>query len=107
MNRIKVVIFEPGKPGRIDYIPNKLQNMQRVVGGHIETVHLCRDAVIVCNEEGRLQGLPENRLGICGTFFVARDDGGEELVSLTREQADFLTGQFVACMAETEPHGEE
>lgn len=33
MDRIKVVIFEPGKPGRIDFIPNKLKNMQRVVGG--------------------------------------------------------------------------
>ena len=90
MDRIKVVIFEPGKPGRIDFIPNKLKNMQRVVGGYIESVHLTRELVFICNEEGRLLGLPENRCGICGTFFVAQDDGGEELASLTREQADIV-----------------
>lgn len=91
MDRIKVVIFEPGKAGRVDYIPNKLKNMQRVVGGHIESVHLTRDMVIICNEEGRLKGLPENRFGICGTFFVAGDDGGEDFVSLSREQVEILT----------------
>lgn len=90
MDRIKVVIFEPGKPGRIDFIQNKLKNMQRVVGGYIESVHLTRELVCICNEEGRLLGLPENRRGICGTFFVAQDDGGEELASLTREQADMV-----------------
>ena len=90
MDRIKVVIFEPGKPGRIDFIPNKLKNMQRVVGGYIESAHLTRELVCICNEEGRLLGLPENRCGICGTFFVAQDDGGEELASLTREQADIV-----------------
>lgn len=42
-------------------------------------------------EEGRLLGLPENRFGICGTFFVAGDDGGEDFVSLSREQVEFLT----------------
>lgn len=90
MDRIKVVIFEPGKQGRVDYIPNKLKNMQRVVGGYIESFHLNRELVCICNEEGRLQGLPENRLGICGTFFIARDDGGEKLASLSRDQVNFL-----------------
>lgn len=142
MDRIKVVIFEPGKPGRVDYIPNKLRAMQQVVKGErserrrgrskrgepvavvektepgtenvfsgtatgqtseitagfrtesgttkVKKVRLCTELVVVCNEEGRLLGLPENRLGICGTFFVAGDDGGEDFVSLTRTQVDFL-----------------
>ena len=90
MERIRVVIFEPGKPGREEFIPNTLRAMQQVVGGHIESVHLTRELVCICNEEGRLLGLPENRCGICGTFFVAQDDGGEELASLTREQADIV-----------------
>ena len=52
MDRIKVVIFEPGKPGRIDFIPNKLKNMQRVVGGYIESVHLTRELVCIAMKKG-------------------------------------------------------
>lgn len=104
MDRIKVVIFEPGKPGRVDYIPNKLKNMQRVVGGQTESVHLTRDSVIICHKEGRQLGLPENRLGICGTFFVAGDDGGEDLVSLSREQVEFLLRQSAQTQATGEAH---
>ncbi|WP_302645006.1 DUF3846 domain-containing protein [Dysosmobacter sp.] len=34
--------------------------MQAAVGGYIETVTFASDAVVICNEEGRLQGLPHN-----------------------------------------------
>ena len=35
-------------------------------------------------------------MGIVGTFFIAGDDGGEDLVSLSDEQIMFLTGKLVA-----------
>ena len=39
---------------------------------------LTEEKVIVCNEEGRLLGLPENRMGIRGTFIVlGRGEDGE------------------------------
>ena len=96
MERIRVVIFEPGKPGREEFIPNTLRAMQQVVGGYIESAHLTEELVIICNEEGRLLGLPDNQFGIRGTFFIAGDDGGEELISLSDDAVMFLTGQYVA-----------
>ncbi|MBQ7244604.1 MAG: DUF3846 domain-containing protein [Bacilli bacterium] len=85
--RIKGWKKEPGKkPYRID-ISNELQALQRQVGGYIETVTE-GDAVIICDEEGRLKNLPYNCkiFGIhgeiasfCGTilFFGVDADEGE------------------------------
>ena len=50
---------KPGcEPELID-IDNTLAALQQEVGGYIETVSIA-DVVIVCNEEGRLCGLPYN-----------------------------------------------
>ena len=50
---------KPGcEPELID-IDNTLAALQQEVGGNIETVSIA-DVVIVCNEEGRLCGLPYN-----------------------------------------------
>ena len=48
---------------------NTLENLQKYVGGYIETVTIADRLVIICNEEGRLQGLPYN-CSIMGTDFV-------------------------------------
>lgn len=60
------------RPGLVPYhtnISNTLENLQRTVGGYIETITLCDDLVVICNEEGRLKGLPYN-CEICGVDFV-------------------------------------
>lgn len=41
-------------------IPNELGVMQQLVGGYIETVTIAEDAVVICNEEGKLLDLPYN-----------------------------------------------
>lgn len=38
-----------------------LEYMQKVVGGYIEIVPLQDGRLLVCNEEGKIQGLPENK----------------------------------------------
>lgn len=50
-------------------VPNKLDVLQQLVGGHIETVTIATDAVIICNEEGRILGLDPN-CNYCGIDFV-------------------------------------
>ena len=71
--------------------PNIMEAMQQMVGGYIEVIPL-EDVCLVCNEEGKLMGLPgSRRLGddiIAGTFFLAGNtpDGG--FCSLTPEQID-------------------
>lgn len=77
---MKVIIKEVGKPPRIEEIENTLQALQKLVGGYIETVTLHNDVVLICNEEGKLQGLPQN-FGIGGdvivgtAVFVSHKDG--------------------------------
>lgn len=59
--QIFVVTKHPGEKPQIDPLfPNELSALQNFVGGYIETVTLAEDVVLVCNEEGRLQGLAPN-----------------------------------------------
>ena len=96
-DKIKVLVVEPMQPCRAQEIPDTLEAMQALVGGGIEAVTSLRNAsAIVCNDMGKLQGLPCNRplldesglvpLDILhGTFFIA-GVSGEHFVSLTEEQ---------------------
>lgn len=81
MEKIRVLIKEPGKVPMHTYIPNTLESLQKNVGGYIETVTAAKDLVIICNEEGRLQGLPYNcsilGLDFVGTIILAGTDGEE------------------------------
>ena len=85
-NHILVIIKEPGEAPRVEPLfENSLHALQKTVGGCIETVTLCTDLVIICNEEGRLMGLPHNCC-VFGVDFVgpvvAVGVKGEEFASL-------------------------
>ena len=73
---MNVLIIEPEKAPREAEIGSNLKAMQDVVGGYIEAVYPYDDPVaLVCNEEGKLIGLPLNRKLedydiIAGTFFI-------------------------------------
>lgn len=92
---MKVLIIEPNVEAYEAEIGNKLADMQKVVGGNIEIVYPYADqAGLVCNEEGKLTGLPLNRALrgedgevydiIAGTFFIV-GLGEEDLCSLSPE----------------------
>ena len=87
-----VVLVEPGKAARIERMRGELKDMQKLVGGSIEAVHPFADnAVLICNEEGKLLGLPPNRTVngeiIAGTFFIcAETEAGDDFTSLDRNQ---------------------
>lgn len=93
-DKITVLVVEPRKPCRVQEIPNTLEAMSQVVGGRIESFSYQREAII-CNEEGKLLGLPLNRPlydgrgtqidMLRGTFFIAGVDG-EHFTSLTDDQ---------------------
>lgn len=90
-------IKEPGKKPRITEIENSLSALQEAVGGYIETVTFAEDCCVVCNEEGRLQGLPYN-LTFCGVSFVGTilfiGVLGDEFADLSKEYAEILLGQL-------------
>ena len=41
-------------------IDNDLRALQKLVGGYIETLTVATDCCMICNEEGRILGMPEN-----------------------------------------------
>jgi hypothetical protein len=72
-------------------------DMQKLVGGYLETLSLAEGIDIWFNEEGRLTGLPLNRLitaasgaqfDILGDAFIAASTGEGETIGLTSEQAE-------------------
>lgn len=82
-------------------IADTLEEMQRLVGGHIEIYPVCfeHSIILVCNEEGKLVDLPatalvvaDKRLSpevICGNFFVCRVSG-ENMVSIKDEDIGYI-----------------
>ena len=59
---IKVVLCEPGKVARVAEIRNTLEDLQRTVKGDIEQFCPFDEAVaIICNEEGKYNGMRPNR----------------------------------------------
>lgn len=96
---MNVLIVEPEKAPRIANITGDLNSLQQVVGGYIEAVYPYDDPVaIVCNEEGKLLGLPMNRKLedydiIAGTFVVC-GTCEEDFDSLTPELAEKYREKF-------------
>ena len=94
---IRVLKVEPGQAPEIVTMPNMLDAFQAAVGGYIETVGLDANATLVCNEEGKLTGLPANRQVagdiIAGTFLVVGAEDGE-FCSLSDVDAAHYAEQF-------------
>ena len=94
MELITVVIKQPTQPPMIRQIENCLQSLQSAVDGYIESCSIPVDgAVAYCNDEGLLDGLPENidhpDYGlIVGTIIVTGVDEDGETISLTDKQVE-------------------
>ena len=78
---MKILVAEPGKTPEVKEIDGSLESMQEVVGGYIEAIYPFDDPIaLVCNDEGKINGMPPNRILIdktgdifdiiCGTFFL-------------------------------------
>lgn len=97
---VRVVIVEGGKKPYEMELENSLAAMQHCVGGLVESVYERGEpgqCALICNDEGKLLGLPWNRALtddhgvpydiVCGTFFVAglKED---DFASLTEQQIE-------------------
>lgn len=82
---MKVIIVKPFTNPYVANIKGDLESMQKIVGGYIEAVYPFDDVEIalVCNEEGKLEGLTPNR------FLLNRNNG----------VCDFICGDFFLCSA--------
>lgn len=94
---MRAIVVEPMKMPRVEEVGNTLQELQQAVGGSIEVVpaELGDDALVICNEEGKIMGLPYNRCVydadgipydvIAGTFILCDENLDGEFVSITPE----------------------
>ena len=80
MEKLKALLVRPNElPIEIE-IEDKLESYQKLVGGYIETTYISNvdDVVLICNEEGKINGMNPNRdIGhdiIFGPFIVIGDD---------------------------------
>ena len=104
---MRIVIVEQGRKPYEAELERDLETMQRCVSGAIEVVYEPgrRDAALICNDEGKLLGLPLNRAlrdkegqiydVIAGTFFICGAPAdSEDFTSLTDEQAAYWLKRF-------------
>ncbi len=93
---MKVLVVEPLKKPYMKDIDSGLHSLQREVGGYIEAIYPYDDLVgLVCNEEGKMEGLPLNRAIysksgemfdiIAGTFLI---------VGLSEDNFSELSGEL-------------
>ena len=96
---MKILRVDPGLHPQEAEINGSLESMQNLVGGLIQAIYPFEDPVaLVCNEEGKLLGLPLNRALkdgdgdiydiIAGTFFLCGAPLGSE--SFTSLEEDLL-----------------
>lgn len=103
---MKVLKIEPGKLPYMKEISKDLDSLQQEVGGDIQATYPYDDMVaIICNDEGKLLGLPLNRALymdeemydiIAGDFFICGIDDGGDFISLSDDQARKYYEQFKA-----------
>ena len=102
--KMHVLIVEPQKKPYVKDIDKSLESLQHEVGGWIEATYPYDDPVaLICNEEGKLNGLELNRALrdengeiydiIAGTFIVA-GIGEEDFISLDEEMTKKFEKQF-------------
>lgn len=103
---MQILVVEPGKAPVITEIDGSLKEMQKIVGGTIQAVYpFLEDVALVCNDEGKMLGLPLNR-GlrdehgnlydiISETFFLCGAPmDSENFVSLSPEQMERFQKRF-------------
>ena len=104
---MKVLMVEPGKSPYAAEIESGLKSLQAAVGGDIQAVYPYEDPVaLICNDEGKLLGLPLNRPlwdgadVLAGPGFLAGCDNEGNLTSLPQSAMDFYKEKFSAFIIE-------
>jgi hypothetical protein len=92
---IRVLYFKVGRPPEEGYMGNSVEGMQKAIGGFVQALPIYNDRwsfMIICDEEGFMKDLPFNR-GLLGDWLIIGSEG-EEFISLTKEQIDWMKEHF-------------
>ncbi len=103
---MRVLVVEPERRPEVREISESLGAMQEIIGGLIQPIYPFDDSVaLVCNDEGKLLGMPANRglRGedgqiydiVCGTFFLCgAPPDSDHFTNLTPEQVERYRERF-------------
>ena len=101
---ITALMVEPNEHPKAVQLQTDLDSLQKAVSigadyqGLIELLPLEKTALLICNEEGKLIGLPGNRhIGrdvIAGVFYVIGSDSRHNFISLTEQQLEHYKALF-------------
>lgn len=100
---MNVLLVRPGETPREMEIDGTLESMQKLVGGYIECAYYFPEVILVCNDEGLINGMPFNRVvwrdgqamaAIHGPFFLCESDG-EKFASISKKNARKYAEMFL------------
>ena len=101
---IRVLKVAPGEKPEIVTLENELSSLQRAVSigtdyvGLIEIIQVSKEVCILCNEEGKLNGLkPNRRIGndiLCGVFYLTGQTKDGDLASLPESAMQMCMKRF-------------
>lgn len=98
---MRAIYKKPGKAAEIIHIEDTDEALQGAVGGYFEVVPMRRDAAIVCNEDGKLMGMPFN-FGFRGDAIVGPalilGMEGESFSDIPKDVEMMLMPQFRHCV---------
>jgi hypothetical protein len=113
-DKVLVVVVEPNKAPYKKVISNDLDTFKDIVGGWIEHISIAERfngsrIGIILNEEGKLIGLPDNRVIVgrngvpdmfVGSFFIAAHNLEGDTVSLTLDEAELYIKKFAPLVVQ-------
>lgn len=93
MKEIKIIVKKVGKKHSVEIVKDDYATCNNLVGGYIEVVTLDKGVLMVCNEEGKLDGLElnlilPNDLIVGDIFFCSQK--GPDFASLTDAQISYV-----------------
>lgn len=99
MRELTIVAVPAGKKPYVTTIKNDLKTMQKFVGGFIEVIYLQDNLLLICDEEGKINGKTGNRILhgdiIAGDFFIVGDNEHGEFQDLTDKQISEVIERFL------------
>ena len=101
---ITALMVAPKEYPKVVTLKTDLDSLQKAVSigasyqGLIEIIHLEKGVVLICNEEGKLNGLEGNRRLsndiIAGVFYIVGEDKAGNLVSLREDKMALYEAYF-------------
>lgn len=98
--KFKALFMEVGEEPKFIEVVDKLENLQELVDGFIESVYLGENLVVICNEEGKLRDLDANKFLfniegrlidiLCGNLFACRVDEDGNFADIQDEDIEVI-----------------